>query len=143
MGSWGEMKHVLVILAWAVVAGPACMAAASTDGALNGTWEFEYSCAGATGVYADRCAAGDRDDFTLSIAQSGNRFCGGYEATAQLGNHVDDGDLKDWTFTPTSDQTFHVHFHLSGTVGEAEIRLSGDKLHWSTLTEQQNAESGS
>jgi hypothetical protein len=71
---------------------------------LEGTWKFEHSCAGATGMYADRCSAGERDNFSLSIAQSGHRFCGFYGATAQMINHVDDGYLNDWTFTPTADR---------------------------------------
>jgi len=53
-----------------------------------------------------------------------------------MGNHVDDGYLTDWTFMRTSNQTFHVHFHLSGTVGEATIRLAENELHWSVLAEQ-------
>ena len=107
---------------------------------LDGTWKFDYSCAGATGMYADRCSAGERDYFMLSIVQSGHRLCGFYEATAQIGNHVDDGDLKDWKFTPTAGSAFRVHFHLTGTVGEAVVRVNGDKMHWKVLTERATVE---
>ena len=107
---------------------------------LNGTWKFEWSCAGATGMYADRCSAGERDNFTLSIVQSGQRLRGFYEVTAQMNNHVDDGYLSDWTFTPTAHRAFRVHFHLTGTVGEAVVRVNGDKMHWKLLTEQTHVE---
>lgn len=111
-------------------------ASARQVASLVGTWKFEYSCAGATGMYADRCSAGERDNFSLSIVQSGHRFCGFYEATMQMNNHVDDGDLNDWNFTPTADGAFRVHFHLSGTVGEAVVRVDGGKMRWKVLTQQ-------
>ena len=107
---------------------------------LDGTWKFEYSCGAATGMYAGRCSAGERDSFSLSIVQRGHRFCGSYEATAQMNNHVDDGYLNDWKFARTADRAFRVHFHLSGTVGEAAVQVDGDKLHWKTLTEQAHRE---
>lgn len=91
-------------------------------------------------MYADRCAAGERDIFTLSVVQSGDRFCGSYEATTQMGNHVDDGDLNDWTFTPTSNRAFRVHFHMYGTVGDAVLRVYGNKLSWTTLAKQKHDE---
>ena len=132
--------RLLAGLVWAALASPVFAGVSPKGGALNGTWNFEYSCAGATGPYADRCAAGERDHFALSIAQNSGRFCGWYEATIQMGGHVDAGDLSDWTFTRTSDQTFHVHFHLQGTIGEAVIRSAGNELHWRELTEQPYAE---
>lgn len=107
---------------------------------LNGTWRFEYSCAHATGLYAERCASGERDDFTLSLAASDEKICGWYELTAQLGNHVDDGDLNDWKFTPTTDRAWQVHFHTSGTVGEAVVRIKGKKLLWKLLTQEDHDE---
>ena len=57
-----------------------------------------------------------------------------------MGNHVDDGELNDWTFTPTARHAFRVHFHLSGTVGEAAVQVDGDELHWKVLTEHAHDE---
>ncbi len=91
-------------------------------------------------MYADECAAGNRDDFRLSFGKSGNKLCGSYELTAQLGNHVDDGDLTDWVIDKNSDGTYQFHFHVSGTVGEAHIHISGDKLYWNTLSKHAHAE---
>lgn len=106
------------------------------SGPLDGTWRFEYSCADAIGqLYVDRCAAGVRDRFSLSIVQSGSRFCGEYGLSAQLKNHVGDGSLDDWTFTPVANGAFHVHYHVDGTVGEAVIRRVGNELRWTKLNE--------
>jgi len=129
-------RHLLAGLAWIALASPALAADEAPSGPLSGKWRYEYSCARATGLYADRCAAGLRDYFELSIAQAGGHVCGWYAATSQMGNHADEGELTDWAFTSTSDRTFHVHFHLSGTVGEADISLAGNELHWEMLTEQ-------
>jgi hypothetical protein len=102
-------------------------------GGLDGTWKFEYSCAGSTGPYADRCAAGERDDFMISIAHSGQKVCGWYITTAQLGNHVDEGDLTNWTFVTIGQETYHVHFSLTGTSGEAIARVQGMRLTWRVI----------
>jgi hypothetical protein len=82
-----------------------------------------------------------RDDFALTISQVGHRLCGGYETTAQLGNHVDDGDLSKWTFRPITGHTFRVHFQLSGSAGEAVVGLAGNRMHWRVLTEHQDPQS--
>jgi hypothetical protein len=124
----------------ACAGGPSFGASPSINGPLNGTWKFVYSCEAATGIYADRCAEGLRDNFTLSIARNGTKVCGWYEITAQMGNHVDDGFLNDWAVTPASGQSFHVRYHLSGTSGEAVIHLSGNQLHWKNLSEHPTGE---
>jgi hypothetical protein len=129
-------RHILAGLAWAAAASPGFATATPIGGPLSGTWKFEYSCTRATGVYGDRCVAGIRDNFTLSIVQRGRAVCGWYEATVQMGNHVDDGDLNDWTFKRTSKRTYHVRFHLSGSVGEAVIRLAGHRMHWSVVAKR-------
>ena len=128
------------LLAASATVSPTLAASGHPATSLNGAWRFEYSCARATGLYAERCASGDRDNFKLSLAQGDHGVCGSYEVTAQLGNHVDDGDLNDWTFTPTADQAWNVHFHMSGTTGEAVLRVDGKKLLWKTLSKQDHDE---
>jgi hypothetical protein len=116
------------MLALAASIGAPCAAAASS---LDGVWLYNYSCAGATGSYTERCAAGERDDFELSIATKGARLCGSYELTAQLGNHVDGGDLDDWSYSKAGGTSAYVlHFSVSGSKGEAIVRVRGDRLYW-------------
>ena len=137
----GAMKICsLAGMTWAFVASAVLGARPPPNGTIDGTWKFEYACEGAAGVYGDRCAAGDRDDFTVSIFHSGRKFCGWYQISAELGNHVDAGDLTDWSFNPTSDHATRVHFHRSGTVGEAVIRLAGNEMRWRVLNQRGNEE---
>jgi hypothetical protein len=105
---------------------------------LNGDWEFVYPCI--ESVYADRCKAGENDVFSLYIKQFDQATCGNYMLTSGLGNHVDDGELKDWTFKRTSSQTYHVHYHISGKVGEAIVFLREGKMYWNRQSEQDHAE---
>ena len=58
----------------------------------------------------------------------------------QLNNHVDDGLLDDWSFERLRGQTYRVHFHLQGTIGDAIIHIVGDKMDWKLLHKQPNAE---
>jgi hypothetical protein len=134
------MKYQLLAILICAAAPDTTLADASTGSRLDGTWKFEYSCEGATGIYADRCAAGERDYFTLAIVKDGGRYCGWYDMTFQMGNHDDAGDLSDWTFTPMPDQAFYVHYHLYGTVGEASIRVAGNELRWNLLDRKPDGE---
>ncbi len=61
------MKSVLAILALAVAVPAGAQASPSP---IDGSWQLEFSCKGATGMYADRCAEGDRDNFTLDLLAS-------------------------------------------------------------------------
>ena len=137
------MKRLILGLA-SVVASPFVASANSiTDVAyLDGAWKFNYPCAGATGVYADRCAADERDDFNISIAHKNGKVCGAYETTAQIGNHVDDGWIDDWKFEKVRSGTYRVHFHLEGTVGVALIHVVGNKMAWKLITQRPSGESG-
>jgi hypothetical protein len=105
---------------------------------LNGNWEFVYPCP--EGIYTDRCKAGESDLFSLTINQFDQRVCGSYTLTGGLGNHVDDGELKDWSFKRTSRQTYHIHYHISGKVGEATVFLREGKMYWNRQSEQNHAE---
>ena len=53
-----------------------------------------------------------------------------------MGSHVDDGDLKDWTFTPDGRSSFRVNFHLSGTTGQAMVTVRNTKLLWKMINKQ-------
>lgn len=114
-------------------------ASAHTD-AIEGVWKYIFSCAGATGIYHDRCADGERDYFSLAVSRFGTKFCGSFQETAQLGNHVDDGDLNDWNIIPMGNDDYRIHFHLTGTVGEALVHVDGDKLYWRKVSERQHDE---
>jgi hypothetical protein len=79
---------------------------------------------------------GQRDDFELDLKTDGPRVCGFYELTAQIDNHVDDGGLDDWLFTPTTARSvYRVHFYFSGSTGDAVIRVKGRKLYWKVVDE--------
>jgi hypothetical protein len=108
--------------------------------AIDGEWRFEYSCIGATGMYADRCSAGERDDFTISVEHAAGKLRGSYELTAQLGNHVDDGDISNWSFVAAGPHTYRVHFQVSGATGDAIIKVRGNKLLWRTIAEHRENE---
>lgn len=129
---------------WAVVATAVAILSnprVADASPVDGRWKFEYSCEGATGSFADRCAAGDRDVFEMGLRDHAGKICGFYELTAQLGKHVDDGDLSDWTFQGTaSPARFRVHFRFSGSSGEAIVRVSGSKLYWHTKAEKTEPE---
>lgn len=124
----------LIVLAgsWSTAARDAGRAAAIPDG----IWEIRYPCDKAMGVYAERCAQGNRDDFKLSIAHIGHKICGSYEITAQMGNHVDDGDLEDWTFISADKKSFRISFRVTGNTGQAVATIKGDKLVWRLLNKQ-------
>jgi hypothetical protein len=83
---------------------------------------------------------GERDYFTLSIVKDEGRYCGWYDMTFQIGNHDDAGDLSEWSFTPLSDHTFRVHYHLQGTIGDAMIQVAGNELRWKDLGSQRAGE---
>ena len=69
-GSAGVGRTMKIFLAAVVLMVlPTAGALAQSPGSLDGSWSFQYSCADTTGVYADRCAAGVRDYFNLSIVQ--------------------------------------------------------------------------
>jgi hypothetical protein len=70
-----------------------CSATAASP--LDGEWTVVWSCKGATEFYAERCAEGRRDYFTLDLYTDGKSLCGFHIATAHLGNRVDEGDLLD------------------------------------------------
>jgi len=100
---------------------------------LDGDWNFVESCAGATGAYAQRCKAGERDSFYLHFWSDGNRVCGRHLATAQLGNRVDEAEASE---PPSLRGTWVEHqatlvFRTSrGATGEASLEVRGDTLHW-------------
>ena len=81
---------------------------------------------------------GNETILTSQLSRDGDRYCGGYDTTVQMGNHVDDGDLSDWTFTPMPHQAFHVHYHLQGTVGNAVLQSVGNELRWKDLGNQRD-----
>jgi hypothetical protein len=59
---------------------------------LDGVWKLSFPCAGATGVYPERCAAGVRDYFVLELWSEGSCPCDFHLATAHLGNRLDEAD---------------------------------------------------
>jgi hypothetical protein len=69
----------------------------------------------------------------ISIAHSGQKVCGWYVTSVQFGNHVDEGDLTNWTFVPVGQETYHVHFSLTGTSGKAIARVQGKRLTWRVI----------
>jgi len=106
---------------------------------LDGEWKIVWSCEGATGAYAERCAEGLRDFFLLDLWTTGNSICGSHIATGHLGNRVDEGDLLDGKPTVTGNvdgDVANVGFRSAwGATGTATIRLEGSTLHWKILTQ--------
>ena len=112
-------------------------------GPFSGNWSHEYSCDGATGVYADRCKEGDRDVFQLNLTQEARQICGFHVATGQLGNKVDEGDLSGngpSIFGTVDGNVATIHFRSTGTgeVGEATLTLTHDTLIWHVLQPSKN-----
>ncbi len=129
-----------VKLAFALLLGTVPAIAVASQGSFTGVWKREWSCKGATGFYAQRCASGIRDVFELTVIASGHSICGLHFATAQLQNRVDEGDLVGTgpSITGTfSGDTAHLQFHSSwGGSGTATLTLHGNSLHWQIVREQ-------
>lgn len=127
-------------LAFALLLGTVSAVAVAGQSPFTGDWKHVWSCKGATGIYAQRCASGIRDEFELNLIASGHRICGLHFATAQLQNKVDEGDLAGPgpSITGTfSGDTAHVQFHSTwGGSGTAKLTLRGDTLHWKIMQEQ-------
>lgn len=118
-----------------------CLSAQASQDRLQGDWQVVWSCKGAIGSFADRCAEGDRDYFKLSLVVRDNHICGLHTATAHLGNRVDEGDLLDGKPTiegVTSGLTANVNFRSAwGATGVAKIDLAAGKLHWHVITQSE------
>ena len=136
-----NLKRRLFSVRWLFVLGLALRCATSAAGPLDGEWKFTWSCEGATGMYAESCARGDRDYFFLELWTKRNAVCGFHTATAQLGNRVDEGDQLDGnpTITGTVDGTSAtVTFRSAwGATGTATLQVEGDKLQWKILTQSE------
>jgi hypothetical protein len=108
---------------------------------FDGEWEVIWSCEGATGVYAERCAEGFRDFFLLDLWTTANSVCGLHVSTGHLGNRVDEGDLLDGKPTVTGSvdgDVAKVGFRSAwGATGTATIRLEGSRLHWKVLAQHE------
>jgi hypothetical protein len=124
-------------IALGVIFAPLAIGAAQAKPeVIDGQWLFRYPCDRLTGMYADRCKAGEGDFFQLFLRKSGNEVCGSYALTTQGQNHVDEGEVKDWTFVETkSTAAYHVRFLFDGDSGEATIRVDDAGLHWDVIKE--------
>lgn len=98
-----------------------------------GFWKKEFSCAGATEPFAERCKQGERDVFELAIQVNGDHVCILHMATAQLGNRVDEvEDLKPSMQGEANGKVATVRFRSAwGGTGAAALRVDGNALHWS------------
>jgi uncharacterized protein YecT (DUF1311 family) len=103
---------------------------------FNGLWKLVYSCADATGIYADRCKAGQQDYFEIRLWSDGNKLCGTHVATAQLGGKVDETDGTPTSITGQIQQnSATVTFHSAwGGNGKASITRVGDTLRWKVIS---------
>jgi uncharacterized protein len=101
-----------------------------------GFWKIEYSCAGATGVFEERCAKGERDVFTLAIQMNGDQVCITHMATAQMHNRVDGGVDDDVSMTGhASGKVASVKFRSAwGGAGTATLRIDRNVLDWKVET---------
>lgn len=95
---------------------------------FNGRWRIDYSCKQATGLYADRCAAGDRDHLEVNLAVQGQKLCGTGSATAQLENREGDAAIVG-TFRGERAQ---VKWDILGAHGHGEFELRGKSMVFRT-----------
>lgn len=101
-----------------------------------GFWEKEFPCAGATGLYEEKCKQGERDVFRLAIQVIGDRVCIIHMATAHLGNRVDEvEDLTPSMEGKAKGNVATVRFLSSwGGTGTAALRIKGNTLSWNVST---------
>ena len=89
LASWTGFAALMLGASFVFPSGAASVAGIASP--FTGEWRIDYPCDQATGLYAERCAAGDRDFLQFELSVQGDRLCGTDVATAQLGNHADDG----------------------------------------------------
>jgi hypothetical protein len=110
---------------------------------IDGQWKVVWSCDGVTGVYAERCANGERDFFWLELRTAGPSICGFHIATGQMGSKVDEGDLLDGAPTivgSLNGNAAQVSFRaVRGATGVASIRVTGEKLEWKILKQSEDS----
>ncbi|KQW44671.1 MULTISPECIES: hypothetical protein [unclassified Roseateles] len=108
---------------------------ATSASPIEGEWKVVFPCTNATGVYAERCADGERDYFWLGLQANGASVCGFHIATGQMGNKVDGADEVAPTIAGSLiGAAGQVSFlNARGAKGTAVVRLSGDQLEWRVL----------
>jgi hypothetical protein len=131
-----KITALKILMAFFLVRITMPVVAQSSSVSFDGNWSFLYSCERATGVYADRCAQGERDAFALyDLTQEAGQICGYHLATGHLGDRVDEGDLSGAgpsVYGTVRGNVAIVHFRstLTGEVGKATITRTGDTLVW-------------
>ncbi len=103
---------------------------------IVGYWKIEHSCAGATGVYGERCKKGERDVFTLAIQMDGDRVCVAHLATAQLHNRVDGSDDFEMSMEGNARGGMASVRYRSGWggTGTATLRVDRNTPRWKVET---------
>lgn len=114
----------LVMLIGVNLSHPVAAEAPHHGSPFDGRWRIDYSCKQSTGLYADRCAAGDRDYLEINLAAQGQKLCGTGNATAQLENR-DGGAAVVGTVLGKRAQ---VRWDILGAHGQGEMELSGKSM---------------
>lgn len=107
---------------------------------FDGVWEIVWSCAGSSGLYAERCADGVRDSFTLAFQTKGEVICGYHSATAQLGNRIDssfDGEDPSIIGAIVGNSATVQFTSAWGAKGTALLLANGDELRWNILQQSE------
>ena len=116
-----------------------CAANAFASSKLAGDWEVVYDCSSATGLFAERCAQGERNSFALHLVVQGKKICGLHASVAQMGNRVDElnGVEPSIEGTVRTDGA-RVKFQSSfGGTGIATLKSSGKGLTWEILSQDE------
>ena len=107
---------------------------------FDGEWKVIFDCTGATGIYAEKCARGNRDIFYLSLKSSEENICGSHLATAHLNNRVDSGEQaagnKPTIIGSYKGNLATVKYQSAlGGGGLAEMKIENSQLHWKVIEE--------
>lgn len=106
---------------------------------FDGNWQMNYSCARATGLFAERCLRGEGDYFQLwDLTQHGNLICGFHVATAYGQSKVDEGDLAGdgpSIYGNVNGNVATVHFRSAwtGSIGTATITRMKTMIVWHVI----------